>query len=253
MVNHDHKYMIKAFCVPYFPYIVIYCITLRSLQMSANHLEIPANMGSNTTIAGKMLEITQINQEFLRLLLHPDVVTLNSLLGLQSGVLEGLRRLTPEQQVTVASVPFLLAEFSPMPGMTDLDLVADQEPPFVSATESWQRELQGFTDRLLTCIWHAARRETGMAAVCLGLDVTRRCKLAQVSFISLSRDSRFATAFLHARLARHTTFWPDLIASAHSSDPLRKIVAQLSAIQLSVIGKYAYSGHSVSTGFPFAC
>jgi hypothetical protein len=220
--------------------------------MSANHPEISANLPINSTLTGKMLEINQINQEFLRLLLHPDVAELHSLLGLHSGILDGLRSLTPEQQTTVASVPLLLGELSPLPGMVDSDFVADREAPFARTTALWQYELQGFADRLLTCIWHAARRETGMAAVCMGIDAARRSKLAQLSFISLRRHSRYATASLHARLAQHPTFWPDLIASAHGSDPLRKSVSQLSAIQLSVFGQYAHPGQSVSPGRPSA-
>jgi hypothetical protein len=220
--------------------------------MSAKHPEISANQPINCTIAGKMIEINHINQEFLRLLLHPDVAELHSLLGLHSGILAGLRSLTPEQQTTVSSVPLLLGELSLLPGMVNSDLVADREAPFARMTALWQQELQGFTDRLLTCLWHAARRETGMAAVCMGIDAARRTKLAQLSFISLSRHSRHATASLHARLAQHPTFWPDLIASAHGSDPLRKIVSQLSVIQLSVVGQYVNPGRCVTPGRPSA-
>ena len=202
--------------------------------MSTDRLEICKSLTLTRTIVVQMQEIREINQQFLHLLLHPDARSLNSVLGLDYGVLEGLRRLTSEQQLTVASVPGLLAEFRPLPAIADIDGVADLEQPFALTSAAWQRELQGFADRLLTCIWHAARHETGINTACMGLSTSRCRKLSQWSFVALSRYSRNAVASLVARHARHPTFWPDLIACAASSDPLRKIASQLSLLQLSV-------------------
>lgn len=210
--------------------------------MSTDRLEICESLTLTRTIVVQMQEIRQINQEFLNLLLHPEARSVNSVLGLDYGVLEGLRRLTPDQQVTVISVPGLLAEFSPLPANADLDVVADLEQPFALTSKAWQRELQGFADRLLTCIWHAARHETGINAACMGLSRSRCRRLAQWSFVTLSRHSRNAVASLVACHARHPTFWPDLIACASSSDPLRKIASQLSLLQLSVARQDAADG-----------
>lgn len=202
--------------------------------MSTDRLEIHKNVTLTHTITVQMQEIRQINQQFLNLLLHPDALSLNSVLGLDYGVLEGLRRLTPDQQLTVISVPGLLAEFSPMPVVGDISAVADLERSIAWVNQAWQRELQGFADRLLTCIWHAARHETGINTACMGLTRSRCRELAQWSFVALSRHSRNAVASLVACHSRHPTFWPDLIACACSTDPLRKIASQLSLIQLSV-------------------
>ena len=202
--------------------------------MSTDRLEISKSITLTHAIAVQMQEIRQINQQFLNLLLHPDARALNSVLGLDYGVLDGLRRLSPEQQATVISVPGLLAEFSPLPLIAEMDSIADLEQPCALGNGVWQRELQGFADRLLTCIWHAARHETPINAACMGLSPTSCRKLAQWSFVTLSRHSRNAVAALVASHARHPTFWPDLVACAHSNDPLRKIASQLSLLQLSV-------------------
>jgi hypothetical protein len=234
MVFFDHKYMVKVFCVPFFPYIVNCTVAMRSLQMSTDRLEISKNITLTHAIAVQMQEIRQINQQFLNLLLHPDALAANSMFGLDYGVLDGLRRLSPEQQITIISVPGLLAEFSPLPHIADIDSIADLEQPFALTNKVWQRELQGFADRLLTCIWHAARHETPINAACMGLRPATCRKLAQWSFVALSRHSRDAVASLVASHARHPTFWPDLVACAHSNDPLRKVASQLSLLQLSV-------------------
>ena len=207
--------------------------------MSTDRLEICASLGLKSVIVVQMQEIKQINQQFLNLLLHPDARSLNSVLGLDYGVLDGLRRLTTEQQVTLSSVPGLLAEFSSLPAITDIDVIADLEQPFALTNKDWQRELQGFADRLLTCIWQAARHEKGINAACMGLSPARCRRLANWSFVTLSRHSRNAVAYLVACHARHPTFWPDLIACASSSDPLRKIASQLSLLQLSVVRQAA--------------
>lgn len=203
--------------------------------MSANHLEIPPILTRNVAIAAELLEIADINHEFLKLLLHPDAQPQNSVLGLHSGILEGLRGLSQDQLNTVSAAPLLLAHISCPPGRAISDGVADHEMLFARASACWQRELQGFVDRLLTCMWQRARRETGTATLCMGLDAQARYRLAQLSFTALSGYSRHAAASLKAHLAEHPNFWPDLIGSAHSSDPLRKVVSQLSVIQLSVV------------------
>lgn len=202
--------------------------------MSENHPEMPENTRRNGSYMLELREIADINREFLQLLLHADTVTRASILGLPSGIVEGLRRLSPGQQDTVASVPLLLAEFSPLPGFADSHSVADSERPFAAVGEQWRQDLQGFVDRLLVCMWQAARRETGLTTLCIGIDAPTRRKLAQLSFAGLSRYSRYAATTLRARFAGHSAFWPDLLASAHGNDPLRKTVSQLSAIQLVV-------------------
>lgn len=202
--------------------------------MSTDRLEIRKNITLTHAIAVQLQEIRQINQQFLNLLLHPDARAANSVFGLDYGVLEGLRLLSPEQQLTVISVPGLLAEFGTLPHIADIDSIADLEQPCALTNRAWQRELQGFADRLLTCIWHAARRETPINAACMGLHPATCRKLAQWSFVALSRHSRNAFATLVASHARHPTFWPDLVACARSNDPLRKTASQLSLLQLSV-------------------
>jgi hypothetical protein len=203
--------------------------------MSENRPEIHEHVARNGLLAAELLEIADINREFLKLLLHTEAGGWRSVLGLEAGTVEALRRLGPEQQETVASVPLLLAEFGPLPGFTDFNsAIADGEPPFAVTSGIWRQDLQGFVDRLLVCVWQAARRETGLASLCLGIDGPLRRKLVKLSFAGLSRYSRHAATALRARFAGHSAFWPDLLASAYSNDPLRKTVSQLSAIQLSV-------------------
>jgi len=204
--------------------------------MLANYPEMSSNTELKRSINVHLHEIREMNQEFLRLLLHREAPEHDDVLGLHAGILAALRRLTADQQVAIASVPMLLAEFSPLPGKTDSACVADAETSLLAVSEGWQRELQGYSDRLLSCLWQAARRETGMAAHCLGLDDRKRFRLKQMNFSSLSHCAQHAAASLQARLAQHRDFWPDLIASACSGDTVRQTISQLSVIPLSFVG-----------------
>ena len=204
--------------------------------MLVNHPEMSSNIELKRSISVQLHEIHEMNQEFLRLLLHRDVPEHQAVLGLHPGILGALRRLTADQQVAIASVPMLLAEFSPLPGKTDSACVADAETSLLAVSEGWQRELQGYSDRLLTCLWQAARRETEMAAHCLGLDERKRFRLKQMNFSALSHCAQHAASALQARLAKHRDFWPDLVASAGSGDTVRQTISRLSVIPLSFVG-----------------
>ncbi len=120
--------------------------------MSLNHPEMAVSRHSRAGIEADMSAITDINMEFIRLLVHPATREMPRVLGLDAGVVEGLRQMTPEQQRAVADSPLLLAEFTAIPDSAAPAHVADAHYPPAAVSAAWEQELNGFADRLLTCL-----------------------------------------------------------------------------------------------------
>jgi hypothetical protein len=203
--------------------------------MSENQLEMPlSDMGAHS-ISAEMAAISDINRAFLQVLTHPATRGLQHLLGLDGAVLEALHQLDSAQLNKVASSPLLLAEFSSLPGEPQSTGVAEPIPSFAAAGEDWQRELHSFADRLLTCLWQAARHDKLLVSFCLGFDADKYNKLAHLSFTKISQCSDQAAGCLQVRLGSHPRFWADLIRTVRSGNSNQQIASQLAGIQLSIL------------------
>ena len=203
--------------------------------MSQNHPEMPFSSPAAHPLATEITAISDINLAFLRVLAHPDTRGLPHLLGLDGAVLEALHILDPDQLKKVAMAPLLLAEFSSIPGVTQPVGVAESSCPRDIVGEDWERELNRFADRLLTCLWQTARHDQMLAAFCTGLDTERGLELAGLSFTKISRFAGHAAGCLQARLGSHPNFWADLIRAVRSGNSVQQTASQLAGIQLSVI------------------
>jgi hypothetical protein len=180
-------------------------------------------------------EITDINREFLRLLIHPQLrASPDGVLGLDRATLESLHRLSPAQLDQVAKAPLLLVEFRPLPVTHVYPRPAEQMVADAGIRTDWQQSLNDYANRLLIFIWQASRHNRLLCSFCLGLDRQQAQQLAQLSFVRLSRSGEYASAYLRARLYRHPRFWADLVHAARSGSPDQQLAAQLAVIQLSV-------------------
>jgi hypothetical protein len=188
-------------------------------------------------------EICDINREFLRLVTHPATDGADRVLGLDGGVLDALRKLSPEQQELVACSPVPLVEFRPFPGLSEIR----DRPPTCRVEQLtdpvWQYELHGFVNRLLTCIWQTARRDRLMTSLFIGIDRDSYRVLSTMSFCRISRSAKDAADALQIRFADHPCFWPDLIRLARKGTRNQQVVSRLSAIQLSVAQQWPDSNN----------
>ena len=207
--------------------------------MSLDHPEMAVSRHNKAGIEADMSAITDINMEFIRLLVHPATREMPRVLGLDAGLIEGLRQLTPEQQRAVAHSPLLLAEFTSIPDCATPAPVADSQYLPAAAAAGWEHELQGFADRLLTFLWQSARSDSRAPSVCMVVDKRHLGDLAALSFTKISRSSRQIAGCLKARLSRHPNYWGDLIRTVRGGSDAQCVAARLSIIQLSVRGQAA--------------
>jgi hypothetical protein len=203
--------------------------------MSQNRPEMPISNAVAQPASAELHAIGDINRAFLRVLTHPDTRGLPHLLGLDGAVLEALHCLDSEQLKKVAMSPLLLAEFHSIPGFTQPGGVAESSHSSPAAGKDWEHEANRFADRLLTCLWQAARHDQMPAAFCIGFDTEKCRELASLSFTKIGRFSGHAAACLRARLGTHPRFWPDLIRTVRSGSSAQQTASQLAGIQLSII------------------
>ncbi len=190
-------------------------------------------VGFAADLALELAEIANINREFLRLIADSDGTETAALLGLDPATVASLRSLSPAELDRIAAAPQLLAEFSPLPGGSDPVAVADAER-YPRADGQWTRKLQDFAQRLLVCLWQAARYNSRLVALNAGLEASSLRRLASQSFSALGRHSANGACYLRARFASHPRFWPDLIRSVRHGNREQQAASRLAVIQLSV-------------------
>jgi hypothetical protein len=203
--------------------------------MSENQLEMPVRTAGTGPITAQIAAIGDMNTSFLEVLTHPATRGLPHLLGLDGAVLAALHQLHPEHLRKIAQSPLLLAEFSSVPGISPPVGVADTPPTLPTVGTVWQRQLESFADRLLTCLWQAARRDRMEVAFCVGFDMDKCHELACLSFTKISHCTEQAAGCLQARLGSHSRYWADLIRMARSGTSAQQTASLLAGIQLSVL------------------
>jgi hypothetical protein len=179
-------------------------------------------------------QLADINREFLRLLIDPSVAAVPGLFGLGGPALAELRHLSVAQLREIAAAPILLAEFEPLPGLPDCSSVADAPALPGGLPAAWQREAEAFANRLLACIWQAARQDRLFTAFCIGVDRDRHRRIAELSFRSISHSSEGTLRCLRVRLGAHARFWRDLVRSVRDGTSDQQTISRLAIIPLSV-------------------
>ena len=184
-------------------------------------------------------EISAMNREFLSLLTHPQVAGYPQLLGLDSGVINSLRRLDDSQLQCLAQAPLLLADFSLLRGTESGSGhhafgVADSNVP-----AEWLECVLNYANRLLTSLWHCSRQPEGITGFCVGLDRATARSLATMNFSELCGRADAICGSLRARHADHPICWPDLVSTARGNLPEKLAAAQLSLIPLTVAANFS--------------
>ncbi len=182
---------------------------------------------------GFHVELTEINREFLALATDSRVTAVPDLFGLAPATLNSLRELTSGQLDAIAGTPLLLAEFVPLPG-PGTALIEESLPLPGNLSAAWRRDADGFSNRLLTCIWQATRQDNLLTAFCIGIDSERRQALAGLSFSRIGQLTGRSLNGLRMRLAAHPSFWTDLIRSVRRGTDEQLTACRLAMIPLSL-------------------
>jgi len=175
-------------------------------------------------------EIRDFNREFLALVcaVPPPVPAY----GLAPAIRHRLAGLGPGDLGSIADTPCLLmavlpASPRPVAGVHD-------GPGFPSAPVEGARL---FAAALLTWLWHTARQDRLLAALCMGPGRQAADQLARAALGDLQRAAARAEFSLEARFCRHPRFWPDLVRAASRADAEVLTATHLSAVQLTLISR----------------
>jgi len=94
-----------------------------------------------------------------------------------------------------------------------------------------------FAASLLVWLWHTARQDRLLAALCIGPGRLGVEHLNSAGFGDLQRSAAGAADCLEARFCRHPRLWPDLVRAACMSDAQVLIATRLSIVQLTLISR----------------
>jgi hypothetical protein len=179
-------------------------------------------------------EIHEFNREFLELICED--CSPGAAFGLTAAIRHRLRLLAPAQLQALAETPCLLAAFAvlPPPRLAPRG-VADAPLPAARSTGADAASL--FAASLLVWLWHTARQDRLLAALCIGPGRLGVELLSSAGFRDLQRTAAGAAECLEARFCRHPRLWPDLVRAACISDPQVVIATRLSIVQLTLISR----------------
>jgi hypothetical protein len=180
-------------------------------------------------------DLQDLNAGFLALIADPELPWHGPLLGLDPGVIAGIRGLGPEQLEFVASTPGPLVGFDRFPSP---DRIAESRPEPAAddypADPRWLESARLFSTELMVYSWQTARQDTLSAAICFGPGAEQRSRLANMSFREIQECARPALYQLTARFGLHGRFWPDLLRAAASADPDLKFLSRLAIFPLTL-------------------
>jgi hypothetical protein len=178
-------------------------------------------------------EIHEFNREFLELVCGDG--SPGFAYGLDSPVRQRLRLLNPAQRQAIAETPCLLAAFAVLPPRLASGGVADAPLATAHGVEADSARL--FAASLLVWLWHTARQDRLLAALCIGPGRLGVEHLSSAGFRDLQRTAASASGCLEARFCRHRRLWPDLVRAAAMPDPQLLTATRLSIVQLTLISR----------------
>lgn len=186
-------------------------------------------------------EIRDFNREFLELVCTDPRP--GTALGLPHAVRHRLGLLAPAQLEVIADTPCLLVAFAVLPPRQLARGVAESpgtgagvSPALLPAAQAEIARL--FAASLLTWLWHTARQDPLLAALCIGPGRLGVDQLADAGFRDLQRAAAGAVDCLEARFCRHPRLWPDLVRAATHADPQVLTATRLSVVQLTLISRH---------------
>jgi len=182
-------------------------------------------------------EIRDFNQEFLQLVCGDERP--GTAFGLAQHIRLRLKGLAPSQLEAIAETPCLLAAFAVLPPRQLPGGVADAPawPPATALPAPQAEAARLFAASLLTWLWHTARQDRLLAALCVGPGRVGVEQLAGAGFHDLQRAAAGAVDCLEARFCRHPRLWPDLVRAASRADVQVLTATRLSVVQLTLISR----------------
>jgi len=179
-------------------------------------------------------EIHEFNREFLGLICAASGPA--AAYGLDPAVRQRLRELAPAQVDAVAATPVLLAAFTVLPPLVTAQGVA--EAPLTRAGDEQSDAARLFAASLLAWLWHTARQDRLLAALCIGPGGLTLEHLTAAALRDLQRTAAVAPACLEARFCRHPRLWPDLVRAATGPAGPVLTATRLSVVQLTLISRH---------------
>ncbi len=182
-------------------------------------------------------EIHEFNLEFLELICADS--SRGVAYGLDPAVRQRLRQLAPAQREAVAATPCLLAAFTALLPWPDAQGVAQgvAETSLMAFREAPSDAARLFAASLLAWLWHTARQDRLLAALCIGPGSRAVEHLSSAAFRDLQRTAAGPSGCIEARFCRHPRLWPDLVRAA--SIPVGPVLTatRLSVVQLTLISR----------------
>jgi hypothetical protein len=186
-------------------------------------------------------EIRDFNREFLELICT-DTRPVTAF-GLPQPVRQRLALLAPAQLEAIAETPCLLAAFAVLPPRQLARGVAESPGSVAGSPANPVPVAQAdaarlFAASLLTWLWHTARQDRLLAALCIGPGRLGVEQLASAGFRDLQRAAAGAVDCLEARFCRHPRLWPDLVRAATHADTQVLAATRLSVVQLTLVSRH---------------
>lgn len=176
-------------------------------------------------------DLTDLNRGFLGLLTEPGAGRAVPGLGLDSAIVDQLRRLSPEEMEFIAGTPGLLACFARVP-LTLLHQVAEMPITRPPTEPGWRESARLYVTGLLTYMWQTEQHGWPACTLCTGAVEKEPGSLAVLDFARIRASADLAVDQLRARFAAHPVFWADLIRSARSGNEDFQTLSQLTIIPL---------------------
>lgn len=184
-------------------------------------------------------EIRDFNREFLELVRTDNRPA--TAFGLPQPVRQRLGLLAPAQLEAIAETPCLLAAFAVLPPRQVARGVAENggaELVLAPLPPAQAEAARLFAASLLTWLWHTARQDRLLAALCIGPGRLGVEQLGSAAFRDLQRTAAGAADCLEARFCRHPRLWPDLVRAATHADTQVLTATRLSVVQLTLISRH---------------
>ncbi len=179
-------------------------------------------------------ELTDLNMDFLRLVIRYPCRDARSVLGLEPPIVDSLRRMDEDQLRSLAAAPRLLACFSSLPPEQLPGTIAESGPGRSAEEKAWLDIAAVFATGLMTYLWQLSKQDRCIASLCIGPTPPRIRDFAAVRFRDIRYQATHSVHLLRAHQSDQPHVWSELIRSACSADPEMQHLSRLKLIPLGL-------------------